>query len=435
MNAATQSETQAIAETETAVAGFTTATSEEKAAAELRRRDKQRLAANEQAAQPAALVPPTLGSPVADLAPTDAYGRQEPTIGELPADVDTETTFLRDYLCDCWDQDVIADAAYEAVKNFVVVAPPTETSALVLRDPVSQDEVQLGTDAEGRQGILGKANITAAQALSRAQLAATSDLMRTEGIDEVHGTEMDKALLALAAHHLGLKINNKPHVSVAVMEQANAQWEAMLAATAPAAEAVVTAPEAEVATPAAVAEEAPVAAAVEETPVATVAEEAAPAKLNIASAEDVTPVSVAVEAEAAALEAEGIEIPVLTNRLEAPANSQQAKVDALRAEVKAVLAGSNENEAVNPAIYVELVDGLKAGNPKLADKDGFINVRGIREEFQERGIGTGKARRLVEALKADNKVYDSEQTATAPRLVVNYQVAAPVKNPPRVMPN
>ena len=414
-----------------------------------------------------------------------ATGPVEPTLGpDFVYD-------LREHLAAAWGQTAIDDSAFEAVKNFVVVDPADGTQPLVIADPASDDEVMVGTRADGAQSVLGRSGITAAQALSRAQLAMTSDIMRTEGVEEVHGTEMDKALLLLAAEKVGLTIANKPEISAEVMQEAREQWarlmhdmeakrvfENALAVGATATEAHDIAAQltpdldagpvinrnpateidentfAAAAAPAVdkdgfpdtvieepafadtVFEERPVVAAVEPIP--------APEAIEIEAAEIVEPQAVQVEAVEVA-EARHVEIPVLTDVIDKstllePTTAEEAaylaevQASRLKPEVKAVLAGNSPNEAVNPEVYVDLVSGIKAGNEKFADKEGFINVRGITEEFQARGIGTGKARRLVEALKADHLVYETGQSAPAVRTVVNYQVSSPVMKPPRIMP-
>lgn len=244
MNTRNQREIDAIADVEAAAAGAGFATEAvdrtEEGNARAARRHQERLdaavAVDTTAAQ---FIPPTfIDNPVPASLLDD--GRTEPGL-ELPvpefevpaATTDTAVDALRVYLANCWNQETVDEAAYNAVKHLEVETIPTETTGLVLRDPRSNDTVGVGFLPDtNKQAVMGDINITAAQALNRARIAMTSDLMRTQGIDEVHGTEMDKALLLLAAQDVGLTINNIPVIAPEVMNEARQQWAGMVALAA-----------------------------------------------------------------------------------------------------------------------------------------------------------------------------------------------------------
>lgn len=170
--------------------------------------------------------PLVAGSPVAEA--------REPLPYLADLDFNLGTLDLYNELSNAWGETEIDAASYEAVKHFTIVQGASAEASLIVADPRSNDEMRVGTRAsDGVQAVLGNTDITAAQALSRAQMAMTSTRFRTEGVEEVHGTEKDKALLVLAAQQVGLVIINMPEINPAVMAQALLEWAALSTEAAP----------------------------------------------------------------------------------------------------------------------------------------------------------------------------------------------------------
>lgn len=384
-----------------------------------------------------------------------------------------QNRFLRMQLAAAWGEDDIDNAAFEPIKHFTVVQPASDTSALVLADPASQDEMQVGTRADGVQAVLGNDNITAAQALSRAQVAMTSTRFRTEGIDQIHGTEKDKALLMLAARKVGLTISNPPAISAEIMAEAQQEWDAMLTAR----EAAPVAPAAavpaagngadfeldEASTPgASIIEElqpsskdvdidlsepaaaestievlAATPAAVSETPAdmineLTAATEPDPVftKISVESPEvqdflkDVTVTEIpegdpAFADTITSLPADGI--PILTDVIE----------EGIKPQALTVL---GDESKLSKAAYLDLREQIKQGNQSLVNSEGFVGFEGLRNHFRTANGNAGSTAATataLRALEAEGIVYKTTDTKVAYRAVVNPHVNSPVMYPPR----
>ncbi len=379
---------------------------------------------------------------------TPLAGNPEVAPAAEDASVEDVVQQLRREIAAAWGQDDVDHDAFAKVSHLTIVQAASATGPLVVADPVSNDEVMLGTREDGVQAVLGNINITAAQALSRAQLALTSERFRTEGINEIHGTDLDKALLALAARDVGLVIINKPRISAQTMQDAQALWNEMKGVTAPAAEAAAAAEtvkaEAPIAPVAAetLAEATPAATTTTqhepahcidtlvETPAAPVAEKAVAASIDLhepAHCADLPLIEVE-ELPANALVHDGLEtlstedflkgvevtelpadgIPVLTDIVSQEDIANMALAASLKPEVQEILADSG----IAPKNYVDLRDRLKSGQDKtLADDQGFILTDAFREQ-------------VLKALEADGVTYNAACTTHEPRTVINHQVAA-----------
>jgi hypothetical protein len=355
---------------------------------------------------PLGAVVPQIGGPVV-----------EPVAASVSS-VEDAVQLLRQEIAAAWGQDHVDDAAFAKVSHLTIVQVASANSPLIVADPVCDDEVMLGTSEDGVQAVLGNTNITAAQALSRAQLAMTSARFKAEGVNEVHGTAMDKALLLLAAQDVGLTIVNEPEISGDVMREAQKQWDALKAQNAPVAEPVAAEP---------VAVEPATTEAVAETPVSEVTEELAtsvPEEQPVAAAANVKDFLQGVDVTE--LPDDGI--PVLTDvvhpdELQALLKAEAATTVPVKPEVQKILDGETENDRISPEVYLDLRSRIKAGDTAFADDKGFILRSGITEAFREQGIGTGRTQRLLEALEADGVTYTSTRVEPAPRTLVNYQVA------------
>lgn len=371
--------------------------------------------------------------------------RVEPTL-EKDA---TEALFaqLLNSVASIWQQNSINADASARIKHLKDGGESNLEGTVMLVNE-EQVAIYLGINPEnGDHQVMSVAGISPRTALDHVLTALTCDVMRAEGIDDVNGTELDQALLCLAAEKNGLKINNMPQLSDEVKAQAAKLW----------AEAFPETPQAQAPAPE------QKATLVENTEILPADRTAQPAE-NKASP-DITDIDFkeietadapaaavplltyphsdtvialgyvdysAEESTPAALPADNI--PVLTYeepeeilRLAAPVPLAPKSLE-IKPAALALLTAKTAEDTVNPVTFTRFVEDLKAG--KFSDQDGMLDQQAIYDSFSRDVRGTTEADILLKAAEAQGVVYNATKTAPALRMVVNPHVSSPVKFDP-----
>ena len=309
---------------------------------------------------------------------------QIPLAANEPLDFNSQTISLHTALCDAWGQTEIDQKAFERVKHFTILQAATAETSLIVADHVSQDEMRVGTRADGVQAVLGNTDITAAQALSRAQMAMTSARFRTEGVDEVHGTDKDKALLMLAAAEVGLTIVNVPEISPEVMAEAQAEWNTLKAApSAPVQETISALPQTK-------------------DPVTI-------KPLNVIEGMEVTEFSsndIPVLTDVISAE-ELVAAESLRQRAAAVASAHGHDVNYISPEARIILATQN----ISDETYLMLRKQVETGASSLVRANGTVSRTGLSQIFHQQTYDGATVEAALKSLLAD-RVVDAYEAGT-----------------------
>ncbi len=395
------------------------------------------------AAQPQADAPQT-GSPEAG-----AYERQEPLFsggGEGPAVSEALKIDLLISIANIWKQATVNLDAFEKIKNFKTEESPFPGTMAIVND--EDDIIYFGINPkDGSHAVMSPANISARQAMEQVYVALTDDLMREEGIDDVDGTDLDKALLCLAAEKNGLKINNMPVLSDDVKAEALKLWQEAFPDTAPT--ATTAAPAAEAATDhvikvdgtdilPAVETASDVESTVKPTEegeiidgVITEAKPAAPVK----ALEGPTPALALEDAGTPVAEAPPSVI-IMGYTPDAPAQEPLTLAAPVAAEAPAIkpaaldiLRGETAEDSVAPETFQNFVSDLKNG--KFSDDLGMLSEDSIRATFNRQVGNKTEADIMMEAAAAQGVIYNTMKVVPALRMTVNPHVPpAPVRHDP-----
>lgn len=409
------------------------------------------------AAQPKTQAPKA-GSPEAD-----AYGRQEPFIADAadkegPAVSPELKNDLLSSIARIWQQATVDLTAFERLKNFKVEPSPFEGTMAIVND--EDDIIYFGINPkDGSHAVMSPANISARHALEQVYVALTDDLMRTEGIDDVDGTDLDKALLCLAAEKNGLKINNMPVLSDEVKAEALRLWQQAFPEDAPAAPAATVA----AATPGQDGPSTAATAQAEEEVISVdgtdildapaplqTATEAAPADPDVIDAEftEVKPAAAraALEntqppAEASTIDdtadvtaAEAPPSVIILGYTPGPAIAPAAEppagpaVSTVKPAALDILRGDTAENSVDPETFENFMADLKDG--KFSDDQGMLSEDSIRAAFTRPVGESTEADVMLRAAAAQGLIYATTKTVPALRMLVNPHVSSPVRYDP-----
>lgn len=167
----------------------------------------------------------------------------EPKLGDLPLPPQPDTsaqalnigTDLDDHTLNLFmafneafpQEDTIAPIeAFEALKHLNIEHFKSDEGFLTLNNQAGTDPILVGVNEDRQRFVLGKAEITAEEAMNRALAASMNGFMKEKGV-RVHGTEQDQALLLVAAARTGLKVNDAPTLPPEVMAWAEQQFTAL----------------------------------------------------------------------------------------------------------------------------------------------------------------------------------------------------------------
>lgn len=167
----------------------------------------------------------------------------EPQLGDLPSPPQPDTsaqalnigTDLDDHTLNLFmafneafpQEDTIAPIeAFEALKHLNIEHFKSDEGFLTLNNQAGTDPILVGVNEDRQRFVLGKAEITAEEAMNRALAASMNGFMKEKGV-RVHGTEQDQALLLVAAARAGLKVNDAPTLPPELMAWAEQQFTAL----------------------------------------------------------------------------------------------------------------------------------------------------------------------------------------------------------------
>lgn len=167
----------------------------------------------------------------------------EPKLGDLPLPPQPDTsaqalnvgTDLDDHTFNLYmafneafpQEDTIAPIeAFEALKHLNIEHFKSDEGFLTLNNQAGTDPILIGINEDRQRFVLGKAEITAEEAMNRALAASMNGFMKEKGV-RVHGTEQDQALLLVAAARTGLKVKDAPTLPPEVMAWAEQQFAAL----------------------------------------------------------------------------------------------------------------------------------------------------------------------------------------------------------------
>ncbi len=365
---------------------------------------------------------------------TDAYDRQEPSFGqetttttEGPTVSESLRANLLSSIAKIWQQKTVDPVAFERIKDLKVEPSKFPGTMALVND--ENDIIYFGINPQdGSHAVMSPANISARHALDQVYVALTDDLMRAEGVDDVDGTDLDKALLCLAAEKNGLKINNMPVLSDEVKAQALKLWqEAYPEETpAPATGPAVSASGAENVIKAEVTDI--LAAKAPDAPLAT----KTPGEVIDAKAKDVTPVGTLEAPQAATGKTQLPEVIIMGYTPDTAADTPAAATT-LNAATLDILRGNAPEEAVAPEAFISFMDELKGG--KFSDDQGMLAEDTIRATFN-RTVGNGtESDFILRAAVSQGFIYGTTKTVPALRMLVNPHVVSPVRyNPNKLKP-
>lgn len=390
---------------------------------------------------------PKAGSPEAG-----AYERQEPSFdrdeggsAKGPAVSEELKTDLLSSIARIWQQATVDAKAFERIKNFKTEVSPFQGTMALVND--EDDIIYFGINPkDGSHAVMSPPNISARHALEQVYVALTDDLMRAEGIDDVDGTDLDKALLCLAAEKNGLKINNMPVLSDEVKAEARKLWQEAFpedapAAAAPAAEPAAAAQSADTVIHVDNADILPAVAAATEMGAAIKAAHGEIIDAEFTEVKPAAPVA-ALEAPSPVLALEDAQTPVAeappaviilgytpdTPAQEAPAPDATADVVAQAPVIKPaaldILRGDTAENSVAPETFQSFVADLKDG--KYSDDLGMLSEDAIRATFTRPVGDATEADVMLKAAAVQGVVYPTTKTVPALRMLVNPHVQSPV---------
>ena len=376
------------------------------------------------------------------LPETDAYGRKEPSISDQgPSLSESLKTDLLNSIANIWKQATVNLDAFEKIKNFRTEESPIPGTMAIVND--EDDIIYFGINPkDGSHAVMSPANISARHALEQVYVALTDDLMREEGIDDVDGTDLDKALLCLAAEKNGLKINNMPVLSDDVKAEALKLWQEAFPEQAP-----TTAPAPEASAP-----EASAAPAAEKVikvdgtdvlPAVAADREMAPAP-KTAQGQVIDGEVTVVEPKAPLTALEDKQAPtnetppsviIMGYTPDTPAQAPLAleapvaEAPAIKPAALDILRGETAENSVAPETFQSFVSDLKSG--KFSDELGMLSEDTIRATFNRQVGNKTEADIMMEAAAAQGVVYNTTRTVPAMRMTVNPHVPpAPVRHDP-----
>ncbi len=370
-----------------------------------------------------------------DLPKGDAYGRQEPSIGEAataegPTVSEELKTDLLSSIAHIWKQATVNLDAFERIKSFKTETSPFEGTMAIVND--EDDIIYFGINPQdGSHAVMSPANISARHALDQVFVALTDDLMRTEGVDDVDGTDLDKALLCLAAEKNGLKINNMPVLSDDVKAEALKIWQETFPETAPA--AAPATPGAEKIIKVDGTDIIPAVAAADEMAAAIKAAHGEVIDADFTEIKPVAPAE-ALEAPAPILALENAQTPSeVTAATEAPPPviimGYTPDAPVIKPAALDILRGETAEDSVAPETFQSFVSDLKGG--KFSDDLGMLSEDTIRATFNRKVGNKTEADVMMEAAAAQGVVYNTTRTVPAMRMTVNPHVPpAPVRHDP-----
>lgn len=330
---------------------------------------------------------PVLGPVTVAELTDDTPARQEPT-------VDFSAFDLHQELSTVWGQDLIDVAAFEKIKTLKIVQEAGDHTSLVLLDEAANDEIEVGVTPDHRHVVAGADNVTAEQALSRALVAMTSDVIREKGVT-VFGTEKDQALLLLAAEEAGLTVVNAPTLPEAVLAEAKAEWDSMMAARATAAMPAETVVPEEVVSDVTV--EQPAAATEGPAVEPSLQELASGIEVTELPAEDVVlETATTAEKAAPAATAEDDGIPVLTDVVQ----------EGLPKNVVDIL----QSAQISAEQYVKARGLVTDRHEKVVSADGIVKPTTLAKPFWEAGVGPKKAAVMLCAMQEEGLVTPTGKT-------------------------
>lgn len=335
-----------------------------------------------------------------------------------------------------WHQPTVDPVAFERVKNFKIEPPSDNIPGTMTLVNDEDDAIYFGIHpVNGMHAVMSASNISARHALDQVYVALTDDLMRAEGIDDVDGTDLDKALLCLAAEKNGLKINNMPLLSDDVKAEALRLWQE-------------TFPDQALVTPAPVATPAEQTIKVDDADIlsAVADETGSPLKKRRDDIIDAEFTEVKPPAPVGALEsptlalaqeeeqAPAIEAPPSVIILgytpdisadvapETTAEANEATTSiTLKPEVLDILRGHTADESVDPTIFTSFVADLKDG--QFSDHQGMLSEEAIRAAFTRPVGDATEADVILKAAAAQGVVYATTKTVQTLRMVVNPHIA------------
>lgn len=372
---------------------------------------------------------PKAGSPE-DVSSDQSAPRMEPKLDvddkQQGASDDLKTDLLSS-IARIWQQVTVDTAAFEKIKHFKVENSPFEGTMALVND--EDDIIYFGINPkDGSHAVMSPANISARHALEQVYVALTDDLMRTEGIDDVNGTDLDKALLCLAAEKNGLKINNVPPLSDEIKAQALKLWQESFPEVspeaAPAADKTVRVDGSDI-LPAPLAENE-----------AITAETSEDAQIIDAEFTEVTPTKAAealsAPAPMLALDDAPPSVIILGYTPDTPAQdviiTEVAATPGIKPAALDILHGDTPENAVSPETFLDFVSALKDGD--YSDDQGMLSEDVIHTTFTRPVHGATEADVLLKAAVAQGVIYDTTKTVPALRMVINPHVVSPVRYDP-----
>lgn len=386
---------------------------------------------------------PTLGAPL--LPPQPDTSAQALNAGTYPDDDHAVSLLIAFSMAFPRGDTIASPEAFEALKHLKIEHLKSDENFLTLNNKAGTDPILVGINENGLRLVLGKADITAEEAMNRALAASMNNFMKENGV-HVHGTEKDQALLMVAAARTGLKVNNAPQLSLEAMVWAKQQFADLDQATPlslvpmdnPLPETRQTSEEPQAAGPLDI-DLAAMEAEAGTQATAPVIEELAPSEktqpLDIELSEEpaaapivevlapTQPQAPDLTAEApdtlptpVAFEVDGEGYPILRDVVELgdlpPPSITPAERAALEEIAAERAAATTEPDAMavvelptaesiltQAKVRPETYDQVKQF---VAGREGdIIRPRDLAEEFAQAGVGTGKAHALIAALQVD----------------------------------
>lgn len=341
----------------------------------------------------------------------DPDGRIEPHFGpetDEPAVTEELKFDLMSSIANIWHQETVDPVALARVENFKFEKLDHDYAGAMALFDDEDNVIYFGVDpADHSHSVASPAGISPRIALEQVYVALTDDLMRNQGIDDVQGTHLDKALLCLAAEKHGLKINDVPVLSDEVKAEAQKLWNEAFPP-----EEVAPAPEAE--------PEVIRLLPLLDPPAQRVRKKPAPQLVN----NDVIYLShIPFEEEPSA--GNTPLLPYMGGPSPSQEGASEQRLAKLKEKTLDVLAGTSAEETVSPETFLHFVDGLKAG--EFSDKQGILDESLIRAAFDRKvGDGSTEGEVLMQAAIAQGVVYKTTKEAPALRMMVNPHVDAAV---------